>query len=76
MTENKLLAYHPLAMKVLTIAVMGEIGDWAAYVDAVPGISHKREALEMLESGNATKLPKDVAKLIYGRLSEQYTWRE
>ena len=61
-------------MKVLAVAVQGGKGDdWAAYIDAVPGRSHKREVAKVYESGS--KLPYEVAKVLFPDFDELYDWR-
>lgn len=66
--------YRSLAMKVVTVAIQGGRGDdWAAYIDAVPGQSHSREAVEVARSG--TKLPYKVAAILFPDFDELYEWR-
>ena len=61
---------RPLAQHVLAVALVkhveattGWCGDWAAYIDAVPGMNHREEWIEVLAHGE--KLPADVAQLLF-----------
>lgn len=63
-----------LAMKVLCVAIQGGLGsDWAAYIDAVPGESHKREWPQVARNGS--KLPYEIAKILFPDFDELYKWR-
>ena len=42
---------RPLATRVLCVAKTRVEGAWAAYCDAVPGMSHDAEAVEVLHTG-------------------------
>ena len=55
--------YRALDRRVLAIAVEGAVGDWAAYIGAVPGDNHEREYHLIMSNG--TKLPENVAKLLF-----------
>jgi len=65
--------YVALASKVLAVAVEGGIGDWAAYVGAVPGIDHDREWQDVKEHG--TKLPQTIAEILFPKWKNTYVWR-
>lgn len=52
-----------LACRVLAVAVEGEVGDWAAYVDAVEGEDHDREWQAVAKSGE--KMSREVAELLF-----------
>jgi hypothetical protein len=66
---------HALSKKVLAIAAINpKIGDWSAYIDAVPGINHDVEKYEVARSGE--KLPYQVAKLIFPLEAQNYKWRD
>ena len=52
-----------LSSKVIAVAQKGYRDDWAAYIDAVPGINHKEEILGVLEHG--TKLDKKLAEALF-----------
>lgn len=53
-----------LAPCVLVVATPGHgYGDWAAYIDAVPGKSHRQEFQAVADHG--TKLPKDLACILF-----------
>jgi hypothetical protein len=71
---------RPLAQHVLAVArikhtdrTTGWFGDWSAYIDAVPGVSHKDEWMEVLMSGE--KLPEDVARLLFPEVDRLNTDR-
>jgi len=62
----KIITHKALACHVLAVAVEGEINDWAAYIDAVDGVSHEREAQRVIAGG--MKLPVSVAGAIFPAL--------
>jgi hypothetical protein len=62
-----------LARKVLVVAVT-DGRDWTAYIDAVPGESHRKEEAAVKENGD--KLPHHIAKVMFPDLDEEYSWRE
>lgn len=66
--------YFPLDSKVLAVAVIGEFGDWAAYIGAVAGKNHDIEMVEVARSGS--KLPLNVAKLLFPNHAKNYKWRD
>ncbi len=67
--------YRALASKVLVVAKQGGRGDdWAAYIDAVPGLDHKHEWREVALSG--TKLPYNLAKVLFPGFNAKYEWRD
>lgn len=69
--------YWVLASRVMTIAIANiTVGDWAAYVDAVPGENHDEEFVQLLEKRCSTKLPYEIAKIIYPRYDGKYIWRK
>ncbi len=64
-----------LAARVLAVAVINlDVGDWAAYIDAVPGLDHAAEAPEVGLHGN--KLPKKIAEFLFSGIAKTYKWRE
>ena len=66
--------YVALSMKVLAVAKANEgVGDWAAYIDAVPGYKHSEEYIDVLENGE--KLPKDIAEKLFPDYAEKFVWR-
>lgn len=72
---NKILVTRALAKNVLVVAVVDEdIRDWAAYIDAVPGMDHEQEKHEVARVGN--KIPYEIAKLIFPALASMYQWRD
>lgn len=70
---SKIIGVHALASKVLVVATEGQVHDWAAYIDAVPGICHDKEY--KLVASEGTKLPYKIARIIFPELDEEYTWR-
>lgn len=68
--------YHALATKVIAFAVANvSVGDWAAYIDAVPGKDHDKEFEQLLKKRRSTKLSHDIAKIIFPSYDEKYRWR-
>lgn len=68
--------YHALATKVMAFAVANvSVGDWAAYIDAVPGEDHDEEFGQLLEKRMSAKLSHDIAKIIFPSYEEKYRWR-
>lgn len=63
MSEEPRIRWRNLDIKVIAVAVEGEIGDWAAYIGAVPGDNHEREWKRVREHGS--KLPKTVAEAMF-----------
>lgn len=59
--------YIPLDYKVIAVAVT-RVDGWAAYIGAVPGLSHGVEYRQVLQDG--TKLDEQVARAIFGHRSE------
>jgi hypothetical protein len=67
----------PLARKVMVVAVFDrEVGDWAAYIDAIPGEDHDKEWGAVVDRG--VKLPKALAAVLFPSLAEDkgLKWRE
>ncbi len=72
--DHKTLGAIPLASRVLAVAVRGDLGtDWTAYIDAVPGINHDREAQLVAEHG--TKLPYEIAVILFPKIASTHSWR-
>lgn len=66
--------YESLARRVLAVAMVNEeVGDWSAYIDAVPGADHKKEIIFVASMGD--KLPEKLATFIFPALAEKYQWR-
>ncbi len=63
----------PLDSKVLAVAVIGDVGDWTAYIGAVEGRDHNIEQHEVARSGS--KLPFELAKILFPELASSYKWR-
>jgi hypothetical protein len=68
----EIIDWRPLEMHVLAVAVKGSIGDCAAYIYAVPGQNHEKEAQLVAEKGN--KLPREVAEVLFPRC-KHLIWR-
>lgn len=56
-------AFKALSRRVLIVVRPDSRGQWAAYIDAVPGINPEREKGDVAEQG--TKLPKEVAVFFF-----------
>lgn len=63
LNEPTVLACRALARRVLAVAVSGSIGDWSAYIDAVPGAKHSDEMAQVARTG--VKLDRKLAELIF-----------
>jgi hypothetical protein len=66
-----------LARHVMVVAVFDrEVGDWSAYIDAVPGIDHGSEWGAVVDYGD--KIPKDMAAMLFPLLAADkgLVWRE
>lgn len=66
-----------LARRVMAVASYDEeVGDWAAYIDAVPGSNHDEEWREVVDRG--LKLPKRLAEVMFPALAanEKLKWRD
>ena len=73
MTEE--IFYRALDSKVLAIAVINPaVGDWSAYIGAVPGMNHEQEKTEVARTGN--KLDQNIARLIFPDIAARYKWRD
>lgn len=72
MNTQKRVRYTPLSMRVIAVAVEGEVGDWSAYIDAVEGKNHFIEYKRVLENG--TKLPREVAEILFPEFKD-LNWR-
>lgn len=69
---DKAVLWKSLAMRVIVVAVEGEVKDWAAYIDAVAGDNHIREWQEVRRRG--TKLPREVAEILFPKF-KHLEWR-
>ena len=68
--------YYALAIRVMAFAIANvSVGDWAAYIDAVPGKNHDKELDQLLEKRMSAKLPYDIAKIIFPYFDNKYRWR-
>jgi hypothetical protein len=67
--------YRALAQKVIAVAfACVSAGDWAAYIDAVPGEHHALEWQEVAKSG--CKLPQNIAEALFPEFAKQFRWRD
>jgi hypothetical protein len=71
---GKVIAYRALAARVIVVAVTGNVKDWTAYIDAVPGVCHEHEYESVANTGE--KISKEMATLIFPSIAEEYTWRD
>jgi len=60
--------YEALASKVLAVAVIHPYG-WTAFCDAVPGLDHEEEYMDVARDGD--KLLKELAVEIFPDLKEE-----
>ena len=71
--------YYVLDVDVVAIAVQGGVGtDWAAYIGSTydeRGVRHPHEEAVKLIRSTGTKLPYEVARILFPRFDEAYTWR-
>jgi hypothetical protein len=70
----KKVRWIPLDSKVIAVAVEGEVGDWSAYIGAVPGKDHTKEWQEILKHG--TKLSRKVAEVLFPDFAKEFRWRD
>jgi hypothetical protein len=75
MMTEKIIQKCSLDKRVIAVAIVNdEIKDWAAYIDAVPGVSHDREKDEVGRTG--TKLSYQLAKVLFPGVAREYKWRD
>ncbi len=60
---KKRTAWKILGKNVIAVAKEGGTNDWAAYIDAVPGINHAVEFKHVMANGD--KLDERVARAIF-----------
>jgi hypothetical protein len=71
---GKSWTHHALSSRVLVVAKIElDVGDWAAYIDSVPGKNHNVEAEQVLHKG--TKIPYWLAKELFPSIAKMYDWR-
>lgn len=58
-----------LASRVLVVAVLSPHGDWAAYIDSVPGKNHTEEWAEVARGG--IKLDEKLAHVLFPHLKRK-----
>ena len=71
---DKHYTYRALDRRVLVVAVETEGMDWAAYIDAVDGISHEKEYMSVAQTG--TKVTEKMGTMLFPRLAEKLPWRD
>lgn len=64
---------YRLSSTVLAVAV-ADGREWTAYIDAVPGICHEKEAESVARNG--TKMPQALAKVLFPEMANSYPWRD
>ena len=64
--------HRALATKVLCVAVFRPERKWAAYVNAVPGNSHAKEAMRVATSG--VKMKEEWARAIFPDIPAELEW--
>lgn len=67
-------SYVALDRHVLAIALKGDVKDWSAYIGAVPGESHVREAERVAHEGS--KLPYWLGRKLFPSFDAAYCWRD
>jgi hypothetical protein len=68
--ERRVLDWQVIAVASINVAV----GDWTAYIGAVPGKDHTVEWITVRSSGG--KLSEDMANLLFPSIAQYYTWRD
>jgi hypothetical protein len=72
---DEILEFHALTQHVLLVAkVNPAIGDWAAYIDSVPGRNYASEAREVIKTGK--KLKQGAAVSYFPDIAQTYQWRD
>lgn len=70
---NRERHWYALSSRVLVVASVNKaVGDWAVYIDAVPGHNHELEWSEVAKHG--TKVSKEMGELLFPEFKE-YRWR-
>lgn len=73
MSKKKKIRWRALDINVVVVAKEGSTGDWSAYIGAVRGDSHEREWRRVMTDGS--KLPQNVAEVIFPDFAKQFEWR-
>ena len=63
-----LIRFRPLSARVLCVARTRVECSWAAYVDAVPGMSHCKETAPVLDYG--AKLAEPLARILFPEFAD------
>lgn len=72
--QEPLIVYKTLSSKILVVAKQGKaLFDWAAYIFPVPGICHNEEW--KLWKTEGTKIPYNLAKVLFPDFAARYSWR-
>lgn len=70
---SKIIDYKALSRRVLAVAVEGSVGDWACYIDAVPGNNHEVELEDVMRHG--AKQSKKLALVLFPHMKDKpYRW--
>lgn len=73
--KEAVVDYQALHPKVLVVAKANPLlGDWAAYIGAVPGEDHSKEWQDVYDQG--AKLRPDLAALLFPNFAAKYDWRK
>ena len=67
-----IVIHRALASKVLCVAVFRPERKWAAYVNAVPGRSHAKEAQKVAFGG--VKMDERVARAVFTEIPAELPW--
>lgn len=68
-------AYRALDWQVLVVASVNlAVGDWAAYIKAIPGEGHEDEWHEVRRHGS--KVNRGIAELLFPQLKEEFKYRK
>lgn len=71
---SRVYRHVTLDPNVLLVAIETVGVDWAAYIGAVPGISHEAEYMSVADSG--TKVTEEMGKLFFGSIARRLPWRD
>lgn len=74
MNEVRALDKNVLAVAVTDNWASDDVCYWAAYIGAVQGKNHNDEWQEVRDNGS--KLPEDVASVIFPEFAAKFRWRE
>lgn len=63
MESQKMVMWRVLGHRVIVVAKEGQVNDWAAYIDAVPGQNHNNEWQQVRDHGD--KISERVARVLF-----------